>query len=164
MKNWLTGKDPDAGKDWRQRRREDRGWDGQMASLTWWTRVWMGSRSWWWTGQPGRLQSMGSQNWTQPSDWTKLMYIYMYIHSFHINFHYYLSQDIEYSSLCCTVGPCCLSILYIVVSKAMSFDCRGWVLIIFTATSHNWMSEVVPQILLTKFYKMNSYRAGFFFF
>ena len=105
VKNWLTGKDPDAGKDWRQRRREDRGWDGRMASLTWWTRVWTHSRSWWWTGQPGRLQSMGSQSWTQPSDWTKLMY--MYIHSFHINFHYYLSQDIEYSSLCYTVGPCC---------------------------------------------------------
>ena len=30
-------------------------------------------------------------------------------------FHYRLSQDIEYSSLCYTVGPCCLSILYIVV-------------------------------------------------
>ena len=27
-------------------------------------------------------------------------------------FHYVLSQDIEYSSLCATVGPCCLSILY----------------------------------------------------
>ena len=26
-----------------------------------------------------------------------------------------LSQDIEYSSLCYTVGPCCLSILYIPV-------------------------------------------------
>ena len=30
-------------------------------------------------------------------------------------FHYDLSQDIEYSSLCCTVGPCCWSILYIVI-------------------------------------------------
>ena len=29
-------------------------------------------------------------------------------------FHYGLSQDIEYSSLCCTVGPCCSSILYII--------------------------------------------------
>ena len=32
VKNWLTGKDPDAGKDWRGRRRDDRGWDGWMAS------------------------------------------------------------------------------------------------------------------------------------
>ena len=33
---------------------------------------------------------------------------------FQILFHYSLSQDIDYSSLCYTVGPC-LSILYILV-------------------------------------------------
>ena len=34
-KNWLFGKDPDAGKDWRQEeKRGDRGWDGWMASRT----------------------------------------------------------------------------------------------------------------------------------
>ena len=33
----------------------------------------------------------------------------------HILFQYGLSQDVEYSSLCYTVGPCCLSILYIIV-------------------------------------------------
>ena len=40
---------------------EGRGWDGWMASLTWWTWVWVSSGSWWWTGRPGVLQSMGSQ-------------------------------------------------------------------------------------------------------
>ena len=39
----------------------DRGWDGWMASLTKWTWVWVNSRSWWWTGRPGVLQSIGSQ-------------------------------------------------------------------------------------------------------
>ena len=39
----------------------DRGWDGWMASPTRWTWVWVSSRSWWWTGRPGVLQSMGSQ-------------------------------------------------------------------------------------------------------
>ena len=39
----------------------DRGWDGWMASLTQWTWVWVNSGSWWWTGRPGVLQSMGSQ-------------------------------------------------------------------------------------------------------
>ena len=35
-----------------------------------------------------------------------------FIHAYiYILLHYGLSQDIEYSSLCCTVGPCCLSIL-----------------------------------------------------
>ena len=40
---------------------DSRGWDGWMASLTQWTWVWAGSRSWWWTGKPGVLQSMRSQ-------------------------------------------------------------------------------------------------------
>ena len=40
---------------------DDRGWDGWMASLTQWTRVWANSGRWWRTGKPGVLQSMGSQ-------------------------------------------------------------------------------------------------------
>ena len=40
------------------------------------------------------------------------MYIYVL---FYILFHYGLSQDTEYSSLCYTVGPCGLSILYVIV-------------------------------------------------
>ena len=40
---------------------DDRGWGGWMASPTRWTWVWASSRSWWWTGRPGMLQSMGSQ-------------------------------------------------------------------------------------------------------
>ena len=61
-KNWLIGKDPDAGKDWRRRRRR-----GQQrmrwldASETQWTWIWVNSGSWWWTGKPGMLQSTGSQ-------------------------------------------------------------------------------------------------------
>ena len=41
--------------------RDDRGWDGWMASLTRWTWVWVNSRSWWWIGRPGVLGFMGSQ-------------------------------------------------------------------------------------------------------
>ena len=50
-----------------------RGWDGWMASPTQWTWVWVNSRSWWWTGRPGVLQSMGSQrvrhNWATELNW-----------------------------------------------------------------------------------------------
>ena len=49
---------------------DDRGWDGWMTSPTRWTWVWVSSGSWWWTGRPGGLQSMGSQRVTQLSDWT----------------------------------------------------------------------------------------------
>ena len=44
----------------------------------------------------------------------RLSYTRIYI-LFYMLFHCGLSQDIEYSSLCYTVGPCCLSLLYIVV-------------------------------------------------
>ena len=40
---------------------DDRGWDGWMASPTRWTCVWASSGSWWWTGNPGVLQSMELQ-------------------------------------------------------------------------------------------------------
>ena len=33
---------------------------------------WVSSRSWWWTENPGVLQSMGSQSWTQLNSWTEL--------------------------------------------------------------------------------------------
>ena len=40
---------------------DDRGWDGWVASLTQCKWVWVNSGSWWWTGKPNVLQSMGSQ-------------------------------------------------------------------------------------------------------
>ena len=54
---------------------EDRGWDGWMASPTWWIWVCASSRSWWWTGKRGMLQSMGvtrSSVQSQLSNWTEL--------------------------------------------------------------------------------------------
>ena len=52
---------------------DDRGWDGWMASPTRWTWVWVNSGSWWWTGKPGVLQSMGLQrvghNWVIELNW-----------------------------------------------------------------------------------------------
>ena len=43
-----------------------------------------------------------------------VQFIYIYI-LFHILVHHGLLQNIGYSSLCYVVGPCWLSILYIVV-------------------------------------------------
>ena len=44
------------------------------------------------------------------------LHIYTYIDSFSYFFPFKLKRDIEFSFLCYTVGPCCLSILYIVVN------------------------------------------------
>ena len=58
-----------------QREGDDRGWDGWMASPTQWTWVWVNFRSWWWTGRPGMLRSMGSQrvdhDWATELNWTE---------------------------------------------------------------------------------------------
>ena len=55
------------------RRRGWQRWEGWMASPAQWTWVWAGSRSWWCTGKPGVLQSMGSQraghNWATDLNW-----------------------------------------------------------------------------------------------
>ena len=62
VKNWLTGKDPDAGKDWRQEEKEmtkdEVGWMVSPTQLTW---VLVISGRWQWTGKPGVPQSMGLQ-------------------------------------------------------------------------------------------------------
>ena len=53
---------------------DNRGWDGWMASPTQWTWVWVSSGSWWWTGKPGVLWSMGLQrvghDWATELNWT----------------------------------------------------------------------------------------------
>ena len=58
---------------------DDRGWDGWMASLTWRMWVWVSSGSWWWTGRPGVLQSMGSQ---RLLDCTELIVVCLFLSYF----------------------------------------------------------------------------------
>ena len=57
---------------------DETGWDGWMASLTWWAWVWVSSGSWWWTGRPGVLRFMGSQrvryDWVTELNWTNSKY------------------------------------------------------------------------------------------
>ena len=55
---------------------DDRGWDGWMASPTQRTWVWVSSGSWWWTGRPDILLSMGSRrvrhDWATKLNWTQV--------------------------------------------------------------------------------------------
>ena len=59
---------------------DNRGWDGWMASSTWWTWVWVNSRSWWWTWRPGVLWFLGSQrvghDWATKLNWINLLSTY----------------------------------------------------------------------------------------
>ena len=77
--------------------RDDRGWDGWLASPTQWRWIWVGSGSWWWTGRPGVLRFMGSQrvghNWATELNWTE--------------------QNGKYSKYyCCSVTKSCLILCY----------------------------------------------------
>ena len=112
-----------------RRRRDDRGWDGWMASPTRCTWVWVNSRSWWWTGRPGVLQFMGSQrvghnwetelNWSALSFWVSLfpgMHGYNILNSYvillkivssHIHTHTDLISISSRGSFCCPrQAPC----------------------------------------------------------
>ena len=59
---------------------ENRGWDVWTISLTLRTWVWASSGSWWWTGKPGVLHSLGSQrvghDWVTELNWNKIMLHY----------------------------------------------------------------------------------------
>ena len=46
---------------------DDRGWDGWIASPTWWTLVRVNSGSWWWTGRPQRV----GHDWATELNWTE---------------------------------------------------------------------------------------------
>ena len=85
----------------------DRRWDGWMASPTWWTWVWVDSRSWSWTGRPGVLWFMGSQR--VRHDWAtevKLKLKEFYSSSNHlalvINFS---EQQLHLHSCCFCIAP-----------------------------------------------------------
>ena len=71
-KNWLIGKDSDAGKDWRQEEKgmtEDEmvGWHHQLNGHEFEQAPGVDE-----PGKLGVLQSMESQSWTWLSDWTEL--------------------------------------------------------------------------------------------
>ena len=86
--NWFIIKDPDVGKDWR---REEKGpTEDEMVGWHRWLdeRVWVSSRSWWWTGKPGVLQSMGSQSvrhdWATELNWTELILAFLEFAQTHV--------------------------------------------------------------------------------
>ena len=66
-------------------RRDNRGWDGWMASPTRWTWVWVNSGSWWWTGRPGVLIHGVAKSRTERLNWLtgihKETLVYFVFHS-----------------------------------------------------------------------------------
>ena len=90
-KSQLIRKDHDAGKDWRQEEKgmtEDKmvGWHHQLDGWGW-----AGSRSWWWTGKTGMLQSMGlervKRDWVTELNWNTSTNFIIFKFEFHIHKH-----------------------------------------------------------------------------
>ena len=99
---------------------DNRGWDGWMASLTWWTWVWVNSGSWWWTGRSGVLRFMGSQrvrhDWVTEMNWT---YIFIYkfkcisIHTYFIQCNISIFYRFIYNFMCFNIFPFIRKLTYI---------------------------------------------------
>ena len=82
VKNWLFGKDPDAGKDWRQEEKgtiedEVAGWHHQLDGHEF-EQV---PGRWWWTGRPGAAVHGVTKSWTRLRDRTTKMYIYTHAYT-----------------------------------------------------------------------------------
>ena len=97
-----------------RRRGYDRGWDGWKASLTQWAWVWLNSGSWWWTGRPGILLSMGSQrvrhDWVTELNWTEPLLIAKCASNTDLGHRY-----------CGEVSLCCLPIAYCICETSLHF-------------------------------------------
>ena len=61
--------------------------------MTQWTWVWVNCRSWWWTGKPGVLQSMGSQRVGHDSNWTELNFWLISLCTIGSRFIYFIRTD-----------------------------------------------------------------------
>ena len=87
---------------------DDRGWDGWIASLSRWTWVWVSFRSWWWTGRPGMLWSMGSQrvghDWVTELNWSQKMSLKMVYQALKSKQILYFKNYFENKALYCILS------------------------------------------------------------
>ena len=76
--------------------RDDRGWDGWIASSTQWTWIWANSERQWRTRKPGVLQSMRvTKNRIQLSNWTTVVWPVIYLLSLSLLYSSHPEQQIH---------------------------------------------------------------------
>ena len=109
---------------------DGRGWDGWMASLTWWTWVWVDSGSWWWTGRPGVLRSWGGKDsdMTEWLNWIRICFLPPIFSYTLLIFHYLIgeimqrqifsvsvSSSIRTTVYCCLVTKSCPTLFFLFI-------------------------------------------------
>ena len=134
---------------------DDRGWDGWMASLTQLTWVWVNSRSWWGTGRPGMLQSMGLQrvryNWaTELIVWATEQHTHVIVSGEERRDSVILCFQITFVKCC----PLPLSLLcwpVFLCDDSDTTESHAWSLILSSHSGNSIMSltSVITLILLT---------------
>ena len=111
---------------------DDRGWDGWMASLTQWTRIWANSGRWWRAGKPGVLRdpvygattqglNNGCLRCVSFSVYSGLCWPHGYVCSFPFGFPFHLGYHCAPNIVPCATPS--VLILYI----AQSWKGRKWV-------------------------------------
>ena len=136
-----------------------------MASSTQWTWVWVNSRTWWLTGKPDILQSMGLKN--VRHDLVTEQHTYVYSFPLEPSSHSPPSfQSTKPSSLCYTAASHKLSILHVVVyiCQCYSFNLSSlspccvhkYILFICISTSALQIVSAVPLWFLLGFNKRHS--------
>ena len=116
---------------------DDRGWDGWMASLTHWNWVWTSSGSWWWTGKPGMLQSMGSQR--ARHDWVTELNCTIFLDSTCM-----LIYDIWFSHS--DLLHQALFLIASIETRLVDFHCEKWVALHLEISLHVFTLHLLTSI------------------
>ena len=125
-KSWLIWRDPDVGKDWRQKEKgmteeEMVRWHHRLNGQG----VWVNSGSWWWTGRPGMLWFMGSQrvghDWVTELNWYTTLTEWRKKTDDHLN---KWRESIRQNSTCFmvkTLNKSCIEGIYLNIIRATGF-------------------------------------------
>ena len=142
-------------------RKDSRGWDGWMASMIRWTRLWVSCRSWWWTGKPGVLQSMRSQrvghDWATEQEWQKQEQrntlllkpekVKQWVNAPQ-DFRRLMENDAKESSCCCSVAQSRLTLCNPVDRSTPGSPVHQY-LPEFAQTQEGWLSHCFPLFPLS---------------